>query len=100
MSADTQRLLFLADEAWVNAVDAADIATWCAPANTNDNPNDWLVYADKARDAAQAHDAARIAFCTAEQAARARAAALAADKTPTKRSDHVLLRQPDVPTSR
>ena len=80
MSADAHRIIDLADNASAIAWDAAGDATWRHPANTVSEPADWLKYADAARAAAQEHDAARIAYFAAEQAARARAAELATKK--------------------
>ncbi len=60
---------------------AAKHAYWQTPSHKCSDPAEWLAYADKARAAAQAHDAARIAYFAAEQAARARAAELTTAET-------------------
>jgi hypothetical protein len=81
MSADAHRILDRADDARLTSGDSDDMAYWRTPARNSTDPAEWLEYADKARAAAQAHDAARIAYFAAEQAARARAAELTTAET-------------------
>jgi hypothetical protein len=76
MSAEARSEFFKVRDAQEAAGYAAMHAYAWWPTQDCTDPAVWLAHADRTRAAAQAHDAARIAYFAAEQAARARAAEL------------------------